>query len=124
MVNIAQIQEFVPVGGASVFRRLATASTNGLNVKASAGRVYGWYVFNTSIAAKYLKLYNLSIAPSPGTDTPLMTIPIPPGSGSNVWFAGGISFPVGIGIGITGFVSDNDTTVVSTNDVILNLLYA
>lgn len=123
MVNIAQVQEFVPVGGASVYRRIATAGLNEVNVKASSGRVYGWYIFNTAIVPRFLKLYNLGLQPLAGTDVPFMTIPIPAGGGATVWFAGGIAFPNGIGIAMTANAPDNDTTVVVAGDLVVNILY-
>jgi len=124
MLGIVQVQELLPAGGALIHRKLAANTTNATSVLDAAGRVYGWYVFNLSAATKYLKLYDLAAAPAVGTDTPVMTIPIPPGGGANVWFSGGIAFSTGIAYAITGGVADTDTTALATNDVVLNLLYA
>lgn len=110
-------------GGYSVSRLLSAASTNATSVKASAGQVYGWMLFNTSAAPKFFKLYNKASAPTVGTDTPFMTMPIPAGGGIVADFDGGIAMGTGVAFAITGAVGDTDTTAVAANDVIVNLLY-
>lgn len=110
-------------GGYSVSRLLSAASTNATSVKASAGQVYGWMLFNTSAATKFFKLYNKASAPTVGTDTPFMTIPIPAGGGIVADFDGGIAMGTGVAFAITGAIADADTTAVAANDVIVNLLY-
>lgn len=110
-------------GGLLINRVIAAASTNATSVKASAGQVYGWFIFNTSAATKFVKLYNKATAPTVGTDTPVMTIPVPAGGGANVEFTNGIAFGTGIALAMTGAVGDSDTTALSANDVVCNLLY-
>ena len=53
-----------------------TSGTSGA-IKASAGRFYGADVLNTQTTARFLQIYNKTTAGVPGTDTPLITIPIP-----------------------------------------------
>jgi len=110
-------------GGWSVSRLLAAASTNATSVKASAGQVGGWYLFNAATATRYLKLYNKASAPTVGTDTPFMTIPIPPGAAANVELAQGIALGTGIAFALTTGVADSDTGALTANDVVVNLLY-
>lgn len=111
-------------GGLTIYRLLSAASTNGNNVKASAGQLYGWYVWNNNNSVRYLKLYNKASAPTVGTDTPVMTIPLPSRGGTNVWYGHGIAFGTGIGIGLTTAVADASTAAVAADDIIVNLLYA
>lgn len=110
-------------GGLTISRTLAAASTNATSVKGSAGQVFGWFIYNASASAKFLKLYNTASAPTAGSGTPVMTIPIPATSAANCEFANGIAFGTGIGFTMTGAVADNDTTALAANDLILNLLY-
>lgn len=113
-------------GGLSIYRLLSAASTNGNNIKASAGQVYGWFISNTNAAARVVKLYNTAGTPTVGTDTPVMTLLIPgntAGAGTNISFEMGIAFALGIGIGITTGVADNDVAAVAANEVIVNLFY-
>jgi hypothetical protein len=110
-------------GGLSVSRLLSAASTNATSVKGSAGQVYGWFIYNTTSSAKFFKLYNKASAPTVGTDTPFMTIPIPATSGTNVEYSMGIPMGTGIAFALTGAVGDADTTALAANDVVVNLLY-
>lgn len=110
-------------GGWSVSRLLSGASTNATSAKASAGIVGGWFLYNANAAVRYLKIYNKASAPTVGSDTPVLTIPIPPGAGANVEWANGINFATGIAYATTTGVADNDTGGVAANEVIVNLLY-
>lgn len=110
-------------GGASIYRSLSVVAT-GANVKASAGQIYGYYVANLNAAStRYLKIYDKASAPTVGTDTPVITIPIPAGSAANVAFPNGIAFALGIGIGATTLIADADATAPSANEVVMNLFY-
>lgn len=114
-------------GGLSISRVLSAASTNATSVKASAGQVYSIYAHNTNASPRFLKLYNKASAPTVGTDTPVLTLPIP-GNASGAGFVldtggMGIAFATGIALAITGAVTDADTTAVALNEVVVNLLY-
>lgn len=111
-------------GGLTISRLLSAATTNATSVKGAAGQVFGWYLFNANAATRYLKLYNKASAPTVGTDTPVMTIPIPGGSAANVEFANGIAFGTGIAFALTTGVADSDTGAVAANEIVVNLLYA
>jgi len=113
-------------GAALISCVISAASTNATSVKASAGQVYTVYAHNINAAVRYLKLYNKVSAPTVGTDTPLMTLPIP----GNVSGAGvvldtggmGIAFGTGIALAITTGVADSDTGAVAANEIVINLL--
>jgi hypothetical protein len=110
-------------GGYSIYRDL-DADETGVNIKSSAGQVFGWYIHNAdSENIHYLKLYNKASAPTVGTDTPVLTIPIPAGAAANVEFLGGIAFGTGIGIGVTTGLADNDTGAPGSNEVQVNIFY-
>lgn len=110
-------------GGCTIYRLLSAASTNGNNIKGSAGQMYGFVITNTSASMKFVKLYNKATAPTVGTDTPVMTLAIPATSTITSNIPTGAAFSLGIGIGITGAVGDSDTTAVAANDVVVNLFY-
>ena len=109
-------------GGLSIHRTL-DANATGVNVKGSAGMVYGIHVFNSAGATRYLKLYNKATTPTVGTDTPVLTIPIAAGAARDIPCPTGIVFTLGIGVGATTALADNSTTAPAANDVILDLLY-
>ena len=110
-------------GGYLINRLLSAASTNATSVKASAGQVYGFYLYDSATYTVFLKLYNKASAPTVGTDTPVMTIPVPAGGGAVADFDGGIAFGTGIAFAVTKLIADTDTTVVAANDLAVNLLY-
>lgn len=110
-------------GGWSISRLLSAATTNATNAKASAGIVGGWYAYNANASVRYLKLYNKATSPTVGSDTPVMTIPIPAGAAANVEFGNGINFATGIGYATTTGVADADTGAVAANEIIINLFY-
>src|SRR3989344_1428993 len=109
-------------GGLSVYRNINLVAT-GINIKSSAGQIYGWVLFNDSAAVRYVKLYNKSSSPSVGSDTPFMTIPLPAGGGANVNFTSGITLSNGIGIGATTGITDLNTSSPAAYDVIVNIIY-
>lgn len=114
-------------GGLTPNRVISAASTNATSVKASAGQVFTIIAVNTNAAVRYLKLYNKASAPTVGTDTPVLTIPIPgnaAGAGVSIDTGGmGIAFATGIALAITTGVADADTGAVAANEIVVNLLY-
>jgi hypothetical protein len=110
-------------GGLSISRKLSAASTNATNVKASAGQVYAVHCMNTNAALRYLKLYDKASAPTVGTDTPVITVPLPTNAPVVIQPACGIAFANGIGFAMTTGIADSDATAVAANEIVLNLLY-
>lgn len=103
--------------GSTRSRVKAAASTNSTNLKGSAGVVLGYALYNNTASAKFFKFYDKATAPTVGTDTPAFTIIIPASGGANVSFETGVPFSTGIGYGITGAVTDADTTATAADDV-------
>ena len=84
--------------GLSVFNATssdgATALTNTAQaIKASAGQVYGWYIYNPNSSAQFVQLYNTAAGSvTVGTTNPLFMLTIPATSAANVEFTNGITF--------------------------------
>lgn len=112
-----------PWGGVLTHKKLAAATTNSTNVKASQGCVYSLIVSNMTASAKFLKLYDKATAPTVGTDTIKATIPVQANNTLVVDFDTGIAFTAGIGYGMTGAIGDSDTTALVANDMVLTLNY-
>jgi hypothetical protein len=102
--------------GQSVARVVAAASTNATNLKASAGNLLNVDVFNVAAYTVFLKLYDKASAPTVGTDTPVMTIPIPASTGFSREYLYGRPFATGIAYAITKLQADSDTTVLVAGD--------
>lgn len=109
--------------GATNARVQSAATTNATSVKAAAGKLFGYTLYNTSAAAKFFKLYNKASAPTVGTDTPIATVLIPAGGQASYSFGMGKAFSLGIAYAITNLVADADTTVIAANDVVGHLDY-
>lgn len=111
-------------GGLSSLKLVSAASTNATSVKTSAGQLFNVQAFNTSVNARYLKLYNKASAPSVGVDTPVATWLIPASSsGFIIEISNGMNFSAGIAFAITALMNDADTTAVGAQDVVVNLQY-
>lgn len=100
-------------------------TTNATSGKASAGNLHQVSAYNTNAAVRYLKLYNKATAPTVGTDTPVLTIPLPPTSIVNFSYPnGGFYFSTGIAYALTTGAADADTGAVGAADILgLNLAY-
>jgi hypothetical protein len=93
-------------------------------VKTSAGKLYGWFIYNDGATEVYVKLYNDTVANVVvGTTTPAMTIPIPAGAAANVEFTNGIAFSAAITAAATTGVADADTAAPAANQVVANFFY-
>lgn len=113
-------------GGATPYKLISAASTNATSVKASAGTVYSIFGHNVNAAVRFLKFYNKASAPTVGTDTPVLTLPIPAsttGAGFVFTSSVGFAFSTGIAFALTTAVADSDTGAVAANEIVVNLGY-
>jgi hypothetical protein len=116
----------VTTGGLSTSYITSAASTNSTNVKASAGQVYVIHVTNTTATLYYLRMYNLSSAPTCSSATGFVeTIPVP-ASATGAGFVRpidlGQTYSTGIGYCLTGGGSSTDNTSAATG-VYISILY-
>ncbi len=111
-------------GGVSFTRVISAATTNATLIKSTAGNLYSVWVANTSASTRYLKIYNMTTAPTVGTSTPAITIPLPAGfCGDFNVGAHGVTFATGISIAITAGYADTDTAAIVAGEVIVTVLY-
>lgn len=111
-------------GAASITKLQSAASTNATLIKATAGRVFGWTLTNTTAAVKVVRLYNLTVAPTVGTSVPVYNIVIPPNGAVSQSVPVGLSHATGISYSITNGLADLDATAVAANDVIGSIYWA
>lgn len=77
-------------------------------VKASAGKVYGYYIYNPEAAVTFVHFYNTaSGGVTVGTTSPLFTLPIPAGSAANLMSEIGITFGTAITVASTTTAGGN-----------------
>lgn len=113
--------------GTTAHSLIAAATINATVVKAAAGKLIGGLLKNVSAAVRYVKLYNKATAPVPGTDVPILRIPLNAGETVNlnsILGTTGHTFSAGISYVIVVNQADADATVVAAGDVVVNLVYA
>lgn len=101
----------------------STASTNSTLVKASAAGLYGLEVFNTSATVAYFKLFNMSVAPTVGTSTPVKIVMVPPNGGVVMTYAVPIRLSNGLAYSMTANLAVSDTTAIAANQLVVNFDY-
>lgn len=102
-----------PIGVTNVssYMAISAATTNALALKASAGTVLTVTISNPTATAAYFKLYNTASTPTAGTTVPVAILPVPATSTAQLTCgAMGIRFATGIGLTLTGAITDADTT--------------
>lgn len=109
-------------GHAEPYRLLSAATVNNSLVKAGGAKLVGWVISNSNAAARYVKFYNKATAPAAGTDTPVLTLFVPPGAVITETDLD-LGFSAGLGIATTVLGTDADTTVVAAGEIIVNLFY-
>ena len=119
-VNVS-LQE-VSTGGATAFHLVSAGTTNLTNIKSSAGKVTGWYIYNSNGSARKVAFHNNAGTPTAGAAV-YFSVVIPPLSGANVSYPAGINFSSGIAISTTTGIADNDTVAVALNDLNINIFY-
>ena len=93
-------------------------------MKASAGQLFGWYIYNDGAADVSVKIYDATAANvTVGTTTPVLTFTIPAGSAANVLSPIGIVFSNGICAAAVTEIADNGTTAPAANQVVANFFY-
>ena len=109
------------VNGNTLSTLNAAATTNATLLKASAATVYTITIMNASAANRFVRIYNLTTAPTVGTSIPIMVIAVPATSSKELEFGMGIPFSVGLSFAITAGAAATDATVVAAGDVQLTI---
>lgn len=106
-----------------VYHLVSAGSTNATVVKASAGTISGWYIYNNTSSLRKLVFHNTASTPTAGASV-YFSLPLPPGpTAANVLGASSIKFTSGIGITTVTGITDADNTAVSASDLTINLFY-
>jgi hypothetical protein len=113
---------YTPVSPSSYFDLVSAASTNPTVIKASAGTVNGWYIYNSNGSARKVAFHNIATTPTAGSGV-VMALVIPPLSAANVSLPDGITFTTGISITTVTGLAESDATAVAVNDLIINIFY-
>lgn len=109
-------------GGTVDFHLVSAGSTNANNVKASAGQLYGWRIYNNAGYPVYVKFYNTAGTPTPGTGV-VETVGVQAGTAAEFSIGAGIAYSTGIGLSITKGITDADATAVLASDCVVDIFY-
>jgi hypothetical protein len=98
--NGATVTSPVPhtAGGLSTFMASASDGSSILvataqAIKATAGQLYGYYLYNPEAAVTFVHFYNTAAASvTVGTTNPLFSIQVPAGAAANLMFTHGVTF--------------------------------
>jgi hypothetical protein len=112
-----------PIAGVTSGRVVSAASTNATSIRSSQANLYGWVVSNVNAAARYVKLYDKATAPTVGTDTPFLTIMVPPNQTISTMATMGRTLTNGIGLAMTTGAADTDTGAVAADEVLATIFY-
>jgi hypothetical protein len=111
-------------GGLTPFKLLDIDETED-EIKATAGQVFGWYLYNDGAAEVYVKFYNATAANvTVGTTTPVFVLPVPAGAAANVFTDIGIPFSTAICIAATTGAADANTGAPATDQVVGTVFFA
>ena len=110
-------------GGLTTYHLVSAATTNATVVKASAGQLYGYYIYNNNAAMRKVAFHNTASAPTAGASI-FFTLNIPPNSAANVHMTMGIAFSTGIALTTVTDNTDAGATAVAAGDLTINLFYA
>jgi len=113
-----------PVGPTTASRIPSSAATvNATSAKGTAGNLFQVNGYNSSATVTYLKFYNKATAPTVGTDTPVLTLALPP-TAAFTYDLLGFVFATGIAYGLTTDAADAGTTAVAAGAILgLNVVY-
>jgi len=113
---------YTPVSPSSYFDLVSASGTNPTVIKASAGTVNGWYIYNSNGSARKVAFHNIATTPTAGSGV-VMSLVIPPLSAANVSLPDGITFTTGISITTVTGLADSNSDGVGTNDLVINIFY-
>jgi hypothetical protein len=109
-------------GAMTTHHVVSAASTNVAQIKATAGRVFGWYFQNTTASIQYVKLHNVASATAGAAVQ--QTIGIPANGFSSGTFPMGIAFTTAISRSIVTGSADADATATTAGAVVGDVFFA
>jgi hypothetical protein len=123
-ISTSQLSPTTSFGYATYHTAISAATTNATNVKASATVIPVIRLTNTTSTIRYFKIFNLSVAPTMGTSTPVLNYAIESNSSQNIDFGTyTLRLATGFSYAITGGQALLDTTAVGAGDVLVNVAY-
>lgn len=77
-------------------------------IKASAGKIKGYFIYNPNATAQFVQFYNTAQGSvTVGTTNPLFMLTIPPASAANLWMESGVNFSTAMSWAATSTAGGN-----------------
>jgi hypothetical protein len=124
MGDVGQQYRGSATGAATTAKVISAATTNPTVAKASAGKIIGWQLANTTASWLFVKVHNVATSPTAGTTAVFFVIAIPPNGKASDSFEGGIAMTTGFSYTIVTGAADTDTTAVTANAVVGSFEFA
>lgn len=105
-----------------IFPLVTANTTNATVIKASAGVVVGWFLYNSNAAARKVMFHDQATPPTAGTGGKF-PLTLPPTAAANIEWGIGIPFRQGISITTVTGLAMTDATAVAANDIVGAILY-
>jgi hypothetical protein len=99
-------------------------STNATSVATAAVDLFSISIYNANAALRYLKIYNLAVAPTVGTSIPVLVIPLKPSDFTVISWAKGLYLSAGLSYALTTGAANSDTGAVGTDITGLTITYS
>jgi hypothetical protein len=109
-------------GNVSAKHFVAAASDNATSVKASAGTLRGFHLYNDAQYPVYLKFHNTAGSPTAGSGV-VRTFGIQAGTSVDFTFPGGLAFATGIAFTLVTDMADAGTTATAAEDAVGEIFY-
>lgn len=109
--------------GDSVFEVVWPGNTTPQQAGTGAVSLGGWVLQNTAVSARYVRFFNSVAAPTMGTATAKLVVPLAAGQVLAVSIERPPAFGSGLWISVTAAQPDNDNTAPTSGDVLVNVLY-
>jgi hypothetical protein len=112
--------------GDNVFEKVWPANTTPVaadGAGTNALSLGGYVIQNTAAAARYVRFFDKSSAPTMGTDLAKIVIPVAAGAVVSVDYNRPPGFTKGLWISVTTGQADNDNTAPVAGDVLLDVFY-
>jgi hypothetical protein len=110
-------------GGCAIFHLISAATTNATNIKAAAGQVYGWTIYNAATTQLFVKFHNTAGAPTAGVGV-VRTVGIQAGTWASYSQPMGIAFATGIAITTVTGIADANASAVGASELSIDIEYA
>lgn len=120
---IIRLQGQSDLNEGTAYKLVSAASTNATLVKAGPTTISMLTASNINASPRYLKLYDLGVAPTVGTSVPTHTFIIPgnaSGAGTNIPIPKDLSFTRGFALALTTEATDAGSTGVAVSEIVIN----